>query len=655
MYNESTARLIATHHPQAHIQDNPDPHTIVFGNGSSATTSMSINVTNTYCPVVFPNDYCPNNLLPEKSLSDLNCVTTFQRDICTIAPPPWSNLKAIITRRDPDTRMFHVNLQDVHSLIRNLQDQELDNSVSPDPSTAFSAVLAHQSHHTIEYKVVNLHETMGHASCEAMCAAVSGPNPAWTHTGLTEQQIRKVFSKYTCLPCAAAKRNLKSPARRDPEDRKKWKPGECFSCDPAVKINPKGYDGSDCFFLFKDLATGFLIAVITDSKKATAFTDAFQLVLDFFDRQDHDPTKILRTDSEVLFLSAEVKEFLRTNRIESQTSAPDCHYQVSVERDMQTLFKGLSTMLNSHPFLRYDLWPLALVDYLDRKNRTPNKRCYPKSPYQVVTNSSTDLSAQLTYKFGDVVLAGSSDRLRDTKFDPKNEVGLYIGQEPGTTHTHRIFMPHNSKIKLNGSVSKIDVDDEQLKKWIASRVSSTVPVYRQIEDAYHDLLAAPVAPVPAAAAAQEIVPPAVPTISADPPNNPASQTSDNAFVRDFFGKDIFDQFTTEEQQAMLDTKFVTLLEKYANLIIQQQRKPRKSRFSAPTNDDRRSGPTTRSQRPAPTAANVSLSLLDSHLFLPSSAEYRHYAAMSAIYCNAAKTVKKATKDIDANDTPTVAK
>jgi hypothetical protein len=194
-------------------------------------------------------------ILPEKALSDLDCTTTFKRDTCTIAPPQTSNLKTIILKRDPGTNLFHADLHEIHALMQDLQQQQdannktQDDLIVNDPSLAFSAVLSHHPHNTIEHKVVTLHETMCHPSCEAMCAAVSGPDPAWTHTGLTEPQIRRVFSKYTCLPCAAAKRNLNPLAKRDQDDRKKWKPGECFSCDPAVKINPKGFDGSDCFFL----------------------------------------------------------------------------------------------------------------------------------------------------------------------------------------------------------------------------------------------------------------------------------------------------------------------------------------------------------------------------------------------------------------------
>ena len=227
---------------------------------------------------------------------------------------------------------------------------------------------------------------MGHASCMNMEAAVSCDNPAWTHVDVTAQEIRQVFDRYTCVACATAKRNLDPPADRSKEERRKWIPGEAFSCDPAVKINPKGYDGHDCFFLFKDLATGYLHVILTDSKKTSAFIDAFKTVLLFYEKYKWKPATTLRTDSEPIFLSKEAAEFLDTKFIELQTSAPERHFQNSVERDMQTVIKGVTAVLHGQPFLRLDLWPAALLDFIEKKNRTPNKKCYPLSPYQKVTN-----------------------------------------------------------------------------------------------------------------------------------------------------------------------------------------------------------------------------------------------------------------------------
>jgi hypothetical protein len=113
--------------------------------------------------------------------------------------------------------------------------------------------------------------------------------------------------------------------------------------------------------LFKDLASGYLHAIIT------VFIEAFKEVLSFYARHEATKTKILRTDSESIFLSSETTAFLTSQLIQLETSAPERHFQVSVERDMQSVFKSISTTLHSQMFLRLDMWPLALLEFIEKK------------------------------------------------------------------------------------------------------------------------------------------------------------------------------------------------------------------------------------------------------------------------------------------------
>ena len=52
------------------------------------------------------------------------------------------------------------------------------------------------------------------------------------------------------------------------------KPGECVSGD-IVPIHPPAHDGSTMFFLFADIATGYMMAFIAKAKNAflTAFIE----------------------------------------------------------------------------------------------------------------------------------------------------------------------------------------------------------------------------------------------------------------------------------------------------------------------------------------------------------------------------------------------
>jgi len=387
---------------------------------------------------------------------------------------------------------------------------------------------------------------MGHVSSGNMCAAVSGDKPAWTNTNLSEREIRQVFSKYTCISCATSKRNLDPPTDRSQEERRNWKPGEAFSCDPAVKINPKGYDGSDCYFLFKDLATGYLHAILSDSKQSSAFIEAFNKVLLFYAKHNCKRPTTLRTDSEPIFLSKEVHSYLEEKFIDLNTSAPERHFQNSVERDMQTVIKGVAAVLHGQPFLRLDLWPAALLDFIEKKNRTPNKRCYPYSPYQIITKNSTKLNNQFKFKFGEVVIVGIPKINRDSKFDIRNDIGIYIGQELGMVDTHRVYYPHTNSYHNRGSVSKLEATKEQLQEWFAKRIENKQPVYKQVAEAYHNLLSD-----------SEVQQEELPTINI---NNDLSSNEIN-------DENILNSLTHEEKQLLNDPEFIQLLKKFTKLSL----------------------------------------------------------------------------------------
>lgn len=107
---------------------------------------------------------------------------------------------------------------------------------------------------------------------------------------------------------------------------------------------------------------------------------------------------------------------------------------------------------------------------------------------------------------------------------------------------------------------------------------------------------------------------------------------------------------------MLESRFLSLLEKYADLIIQQKRPTRSVRQSLSESAEPPSGPAARTRSRIPSMSNVCLK--DVHLLLPPSAELKHYHAMTYICCTAAKSNKKSNKktinkDINSNDTPTV--
>lgn len=181
-------------------------------------------------------------------------------------------------------------------------------------------------------RVTELHHRMGHASVEAMCHAVSGSKPTWRNSGLTASQIRRAMRNNPCPHCLLAKRN-KPPIPKSSKSHGPVQSGEIICADPVGKISPATAEGYQYFFLFEDVATGFLHAL--PSKSKDLFPDALQHVLSWYKARGCVP-KILRTDSEELVTSAAVETILAEAHMSAEQSAPYAHYQNGAERHVQT-------------------------------------------------------------------------------------------------------------------------------------------------------------------------------------------------------------------------------------------------------------------------------------------------------------------------------
>lgn len=332
--------------------------------------------------------------------------------------------------------------------------------------------------------VWDLHRRFGHCSCEVMCSAVGdedNADPTWRNSGVTASQIRRVFRKERCLDCILAKRNLDPPSTNE---QKQYAPGECISADPSGSISPAGPRGEKIFFLFKDVGTGYLHAIPSKTNDSESFLEALKQVVKFYKRYGHKP-RILRTDHGNELKTAAVDDFLVSEKMSPQHSAPYRHFQNSVERDMQTVVKGTATLLHAQPWLRSDRWTDALLHFVDCRNRVPNAHTGYKSPHHVITGDHTDLRRTYQFAFGDLVSVGIPEDFRSWKFDVKNDIAIYVGQEPGTVDTHRVYRPYQHDVVLRGSVNKLEITDLQFLRWFGRRMTMKerpLP-YNEFEDA----------------------------------------------------------------------------------------------------------------------------------------------------------------------------
>ena len=438
------------------------PTRIVFGNSSS---SLSKNHTflGDLQALVVEDDGLTDDLVSANPLVDKGYTITLDKDGGFIYNPS-NNVSAEITRDGPSWKVW---LTDIESLGIDGVDTNLSSCSDENVLFSFRAKATLLTSKEKDW-IIDLHESMGHPDSETMCNAISGKRPTWKlskHRAVTAAQIRKVFKDYVCLHCVLAKRNL-SPPSKPSGDRDKLAPGHTISTDLVGEITPPTHQGHRWFIVFKCVSTGYVH--VRTVKQKNEFFFSLKEVVGWYKARGFEP-KILRTDDDVVEINAQVDAFLVEARMTRQTSAPYRQFQNAVEREVQTLVKGVTTLLHSQPWLRADQWDLALFHYVACRNNTPNVHNKFKSPSHRINGKPTNLDNTFNFSFGDLVAVGIPKKLRTWKFDLRNDMGIYVGQCEGSVDTHFVYMPHTRAIYKRGSLHKVEITDKQFLQYFQRR------------------------------------------------------------------------------------------------------------------------------------------------------------------------------------------
>ena len=378
-------------------------------------------------------------------------------------------------------------------------------------STSYSATL-HTTPATMRGRVIDLHRRMGHAPEQIMCFAVDGPSPAWTNTGVTSDEIHKVFSKEPCLSCVMgkkkgagthkwtkSKRHSKTSISKGdsnppfkggkPMDNgnRTWSVGECLSVDNVGPINPESHEGYQHYFLFKDMCSKMIFIYLTDSTGEDSYLYALNDVVKFFMARGH-KCNVVRGDYYTSYRSAKVLGYLKETNLTYESSAPYQHWENGVEREIQTLTTYVSTILHDQILLRADMWAHAAEHYVSLHNSLPIGETH-KSPNEIVGGvPPIDASYRFLYAFGDLVTFRIPKK--NWKFDVRNDLGFFVGEKDGIKGGCQIYRPYEHRITDRSDVYRLNVSDIQLLAWYGKRVSTreaTLP-YRLVSEAMIDLI-----------------------------------------------------------------------------------------------------------------------------------------------------------------------
>jgi hypothetical protein len=168
--------------------------------------------------------------------------------------------------------------------------------------------------------------------------------------------------------------------------------------------------------------------------------------------------------------SEDVVRYLDAKHIRIQNSAPYSHWQQSVERDIQTIVKGTSCLLHDQEFLNATYWDHAMVHFVDVRGHVPNKVLGDRSPMQVITQRTTNVGNRYKFFFGEPVLLTIVLPDHVSKFDPRNDMAIYLGDPEGQVDSHIVLLPYYHRVITRSGATSLDITSEQFAKFYSERL-----------------------------------------------------------------------------------------------------------------------------------------------------------------------------------------
>ena len=449
LLRESTAE---THRLQVSSGANT---TVMFGNGHTADTDMQTTIGR--LPAIVCKDAdLQEDLISVNPLLDAGFKLTMEGDQ-GILKNEASGETIDVTR---DGARWSVNLRD---LARATVPGSSPRSNQPYHTVEAYAII-NTDPKSLRERVITLHERLGHANAEAMCDALSGDEPSWTHSDLTPAQVRRVMRRHKCLICHLAKRQ-RPPVAAPSGDRRDMTPGYCISGD-IIPVSPPAHDGSTMFFLFADVCTGYMI--VFTGKAKDSFLEAFKQAVAHLKVYGHD-VRCFRSDAETVLKDGKMGAYLKEHGIVHELSTPLAHYQNFVERYVQTINKFTSALLHGQDLLQSKHWNWALFHAVDCRNRVPNAKSRPLSPYEMITGRKTNLQKTFRFTFGDLVAIHLPKETRNWKFDLRWDVGIYVGQPEHTVEAALVYFPFKNQLLVRTDVAKLEMSEEAYRRYYLKR------------------------------------------------------------------------------------------------------------------------------------------------------------------------------------------
>lgn len=195
--------------------------------------------------------------------------------------------------------------------------------------------------------------------------------PTWC----TAYLIEAIGKKHPCVDCLESKRRAIDTPQGDGIPKKTIGAGWSFD---FKQMGIHTIYGALSFFLFQELATGYLIALLTRAKNTATLVQAILAVQMWQESKIHKKIQYIRNDSGSIEIGGALKAKLQQEGLghidTDRAAAPEAQTSNPMEGAMGPVLTGTCTVLAAQDVLDEKHWGIALLYFIDNCNEQSNAR-----------------------------------------------------------------------------------------------------------------------------------------------------------------------------------------------------------------------------------------------------------------------------------------
>lgn len=285
------------------------------------------------------------------------------------------------------------------------------------------------------------HVTLGHVSVATIKTLAAKGIIA-----IKDESEESVKLVRECESCASG-RHKRLPFRES-LNPKATQVGQVIHYDAAGRVTPRGMDGSEYVFVFKDEYSGFITAFLSKTKKG-----AFEKFRDLNARiasLHHNTVQTVHCDGGEM-ISTEMLQYCSEKGIKVAKTTPHSpQSNGAAERTIGYVFEKTRTLLHDSK-LPLSLWPFALLHAVHVINTITLSKEHQEHPATKWNKIQPSVHSENRFGAKCFVHIQSADR-QHPKTSPRCHIGAYVGMST-TTAGYMVFVPTLHRVMTSRDVT----------------------------------------------------------------------------------------------------------------------------------------------------------------------------------------------------------